>query len=200
MKAQPITIEAVIRIVELLKKANNASFAFVYEIAREMGVRKTDLTEFVLQRPSLFITGNHTKGMYVKHAFASVEQNPWTEQWLKKTQEKNRKTLYLRQWDCYGQKEEYYVNQDEVFYNLSKDKSNIERPWLWRNTEEKMNAFLATGHFHEGIGSVDTWSGTKLPHCLNSNEMKALIDEGWTLTGEVPENIINYQNSKKAKP
>lgn len=191
-----ITIAAVVRIVRLLKTANNEGYAYVSETAREMGVRKTDLTEYILDNPKLFVTGNESKGMVIRKAYERAEQNPANEEWLNATLTAWDKRLYVKQWNCYGQLEENYVNEDKTSYDTPEKTPYDMKPWLWRNTGDKMKAFIESGHHHQGTGSTGTFSGTVLPYCLNIDEMKALVDEGWRLDGAVPQSITDYQNKK----
>lgn len=194
-ETKAITIEAIVRVVSLLKAANNTGYAYVSETAREMGIRKTDLTEYILDNPKLFVTGNESKGMTIAAAYEKPELNPANEEWLNATRAAWRRRLLVKQWNCYGQLEEFYVEEDETQYSVP-DKTTYDRkPWLWRNTGDKMKAFIESGHHHKGIGSLDTWSGREIPYCLKENEMKALIDEGWRLEGAVPESILKYQNT-----
>lgn len=194
-ETKAINVAAIVRVVSLLRTANNTGYAYVSETAREMGIRKTDLTEFILQNPKFFQTGNESKGMTIRETYEKPELNPANEEWLNATLAAWRKRLLVKQWNCYGQLEEFYVEEDEVQYCVP-DKATYDRkPWLWRNTGDKMKAFIEAGHHHKGFGSLDTWSGREIPYCLKENEMKALIDEGWRLEGTIPESILKYQNT-----
>ena len=62
---------------------------------------------------------------------------------------------------------------------------------------EKIEAVEKSGHFFKGTGSVDMFCGREIPYCLSVSNMKALIDEGWTLEGEIPDKVKEYQNNKE---
>lgn len=190
-----IEINQIIRVVNLLKQVNNQYSALVAETAKEMGVKKTDLMEFINVNSRLFRLENDKKGLRIKTAYPSVSDNPYNQEWLERKQKEYAKTLYVRQWNCYGQLENFYVGTDASSVN---DKSYEDKKYLWRNTKEKMEAFIKTGHFFEGTGSTGMWSGTTLPYCLKYDHMIALIDEGWTLDGELPEKVRQYQDLRDA--
>ena len=192
---KPIEINQIIRVVNLLKQVNNQYSALVAETAKEMGVKKTDLMEFINVNSRLFRLENDKKGLRIKTAYPSVSDNPYNQEWLERKQKEYAKTLYVRQWNCYGQLENFYVGTDASSVN---DKSYEDKKYLWRNTKEKMEAFIKTGHFFEGTGSTGMWSGTTLPYCLKYEHMIALIDEGWTLDGELPEKVRPYQDLRDA--
>ena len=191
-----IQIESIVRIVRLLQKANNEPAVLVSETAKEMGVKKTDLTEFILSHPGLFRTTSDKKGLRISNAFISEDTNPYSPLWLERQQREWAKTLYVVQWNCYGQLEDYYLPRDFT-HNSYSDKRYSDMVDKWRNTKEKIDAVEKSGHFYKGTGSIDTWSGTELPYCLRAEHMKALIDEGWTLEGELPELIVEYQKIAK---
>ena len=151
--------------------------------------------EFINVNSRLFRLENDKKGLRIKTAYPSVSDNPYNQEWLERKQKEYAKTLYVRQWNCYGQLENFYVGTDASSVN---DKSYEDRKYLWRNTKEKMEAFIKTGHFFEGTGSTGMWSGTTLPYCLKYEHMIALIDEGWTLDGELPEKVRQYQDLRDA--
>lgn len=191
-----IQIESIVRIVRLLQKANNEPAVLVSETAKEMGVKKTDLTEFILSHPGLFRTTSDKKGLRISNAFTREDNNPYSPLWLERQQREWAKTLYVAQWDCYGQKEHHYLPQDDEHHSYD-DKRYSDMINKWRNTREKIAEVEKSGHFFNGTGSTGMFSGTALPYCLNTEHMKALIDEGWTLEGELPEIIVEYQKLAK---
>ena len=192
-----IEINQIIRVVNLLKQVNNQFSALVAETAKEMGVKKTDLMEFINVNSRLFRLENDKKGLRIKTAYPSVSDNPYNQEWLERKQKEYAKTLYVQQWNCYGQLENFYVDEDKCGTYNSTDSYEV-RKHLWRNTKEKMEAFIKTGHFFEGTGSTGMWSGKTLPYCLKYDHMIALIDEGWTLDGELPKKVREYQDLRDA--
>lgn len=187
-----INIQSVHRIYCLLSVADNKKSILVSEIAKEMGIKRTMLTEFVLDNPDNFVIAQDTKGLTIKQCFLDGSNNPYSKIWLENKKNHDVNTLYVYQWDCYGIKEEYYLPDDSATvdnckYDTTPPYNN--RYWMWRNTTEKMKKVKASGHFHKGTGSTGMWSGTTLPYCLSIEEMKALIADGWTLKGELPNEI-----------
>lgn len=193
-----MNIKEIGRVVYLLQKANNQCYAYVSEIAKEMKVKKTDLTEFILNNPKLFVVVNDKKGMGVKECYESESSNPYNPEYLERQKREWARKLYVCQWDCYGQKEDYYLTVDANHYSYN-DKKYSDMVDKWRNTNDKIKEVEKSGHFFKGMGSTGMFSGTEIPYCLSVQNMKDLIDEGWTLVGEIPDVIKEYQYKDENK-
>ena len=185
-----LDIDKVIKVFSLLKQINCSESVYAQELAKELGCKKTELMAFILDNKPLFITENDKKGLKIKNVYRNIESNPWTKEYLVKKIAENAKTLYIRQWNYYGQLGNYYVEEDVVI--------NINGPYslrydLWRNTKEKMERFKETKHYFESYGSTGMFSGTVLPYSLKSEHMLDLIAEGWRLEGDVPQMIKSMQ-------
>lgn len=199
-KETEITISGIKRIHHLLSVADNTKNIHVSDIAKEMGVKKTLLMEFILNKNNCFDSSSDKKGFFIKKVYLSPSENPRNIEWLERVKNELENTLFVIQWDCYGCKEEYFLPQDKNSVDHEKYDSIYpfdRQTWKWRNTYAKMEKVKASGHFHEGFGSIDTFNGRKIPYCLSEKEMVALIDDGWTLMGELPKSIEEYQEEKE---
>ena len=188
-------IKEIKKIFEILLKVNNSNNVLVAELSKELDVKKSALGAFILDNPFFFETIQDTKGMRISGVFLSEKDNPFTEKWLEAKKERWKNILYIRQWNCYGQLEDFYVSED-IKGITGSNTSYESMTWLWRNTPEKIKRFITTGHFHKSIGSIDTWRGWEIPYALSADEMKALITEGWTLTGTIPDSIKKLQSDE----
>ena len=196
MIEQTIDIKNVARIFGLLQKVNNSGSVYVSELAKEMNVKKTALMAFILDNPRLFKSSSDKKGATLRKVYLSPAENPYDKAFLENIKATWSKWLYVLQWDCYGKKEEYYLpdesgTRDNYKYDYSYPYDR--QVWLWRNTREKMEKVKESGHFHKGTGSTGMWSGTSIPYCVSIEEMKALIDDGWHLEGELPKEVRFYK-------
>jgi hypothetical protein len=185
-----LDIDNVIKVFSLLKQINCSESVFAQELAKELGCKKTELMAFILDNEPLFITENDKKGLKIKNVYKNVESNPWKKEYLTKKIAENDKTLYIKQWNYYGQFGNYYVEEDEM---RDPNASYNRRYDLWRNTKEKMERFKESKHYYEGYGPNGMFSGSILPYSLKSEHMLDLIAEGWRLDGEVPQMIKNMQ-------
>lgn len=195
MKEFP-SLRVIKKVYGLLVMANNRNAIYVTELAKELSVKKTALVEFILANEGCFKRYQDKKGMYLLNVFNGAADNPETQEWLERQKHVWSHKLQVAQWDCYGTKEEYYLLDDSAKvddFKYDNCPPYDRRYFLWRNTTEKMNKVKESGHFHKGVGSTGMWSGTTLPYCLTTDEMIALIDDGWTLMGEVPEEVKDYQ-------
>ena len=89
-------ISEIKRITELLQKVNCERIALISEVAKEMGVKKTALMQFIEDNPKLFKLGEKVKrtknaqttlGLGIMTAYLSADKNPETEEWIE-TQKK----------------------------------------------------------------------------------------------------------------
>lgn len=191
-KEETLTLEEVKRILYLCQVANNNKEILVSELAKELSVKKTTLTQFLLDNSLCVNCSNSNKGLLVHSVFSSPEENPYTQQWLDKTIRDWSKTLYMSQWNCYGQLEEFYLSID----TQTNQPSNSQNYGLWRNTQSKIDSLIEGRHYHKGIGSVDMWSGTTIPYAVSIKQMHNLIEDGWTLKGTLPDEIKSIVKQK----
>ena len=175
-------IDEIKEVYTLLTKANCTFSIYISELAKELEVKKTYLMKFIQDNPLLFKVKIDKKGLIIEEVYLSIEDNPYTQEYLDKKKSEWANKLFVSRWDYYGQPGPFYIEEDKNPGGTDcLKKPYYMNYWLWRNTKEKMEKFMKSGHFHEGIGSVDWMSGTKIPYCLSAPEMKALIAEGWEL-------------------
>lgn len=172
------------RIFELVCRVNCESYATIAEVAREMGVKKTALMQFVLDNPKLFnviewnkrTSKNTVKnlGLAFRTVYLSADQNPETDEWLQKMQTVWNKKLHVG--------EQSYYNQHEYFFIPEDTKSNNNKYWLYRNTPEKIQALVDMGILEKtktGYGGLGDYYQTEV-FLYNNDLEKKLRSAGWT--------------------
>ena len=185
-----LTLDSIQQIYRLCSTADCSSEVPVTELAKELSVKKTLLMSFILENDKCFLVKNSPKGLLVTNVFLSPDQNPYTEEWLNRTKQEWKRKLYVSQWNCYGHLEEYFLPEEFSRSEYDHKQPNNERnTFLWRNTEEKLKSLEEKRHYHHGTGSVDMWTGTKLPYAVSISEMENLINDGWILEGTLPDQI-----------
>lgn len=172
------------RIVDLVKKVNCESYVTIAEVAREMGVKKTALMQFVLDNPKLFNVTEWKKrtskntvknlGLAFRTVYLSADQNPETDEWLQKMQKEWDKKLHVG--------EQSYYNQHEYFYIPEDTKSENDKYWLYRNTPEKIQTLVDMGILKKtetGYGGLSDYYKTVV-FLYNCELEKKLRSIGWT--------------------
>lgn len=186
---KPFTKVDIIRTVRLLKAANCTEWATLAETARELGIQKTRLMEYIENHPKLFILRKPgpgwkgaNPGLLIQEAFVDPDMNWTTDNWLRNQQEKWRNRIHVSVFSEYGQVQGYYIEED---HGVSKSEDHRENTHLWRNTPEKMQRIAASGHTRPGSfwGGGDGRLEIKREHTLNDDDLKALRAEGWTIDG-----------------
>ena len=183
----------IIRTLGLLKKANCEDYVPLAELARELKVSKTALMAHIEDNPSLFVVGSKkpikgkNPGLLVVAAFKGPEDNYTRPEFLARLQEKNRKTIHVSEYGCYGQVFGYYIAEDYKFTS-SDDADHRKNYHLWRNTAEKLARLHAAGHARKGYFWDCTEGRTQIwyDHVVTVSDLRALVAEGWKLTGELP--------------
>jgi regulator of replication initiation timing len=174
-----LEISEVIRIVNLIKKVNCQNYALITETASELGEKKTSLMQFIEDNPKLFAlieVEKPKKGLAIKFAYDSAEQNPATDEWIEVKKEEWKNKIKVSEMTYYGCHEFYYLAVDEP-------KNNSLREHLWRNTPEKIKTLLDAGAIkmqksgYGGLSDYYSWEGLLL-----TKESENLIKElGWEL-------------------
>jgi len=99
------------RIAELLQKVNCERIALISEVAKEMGVKKTALMQFIEDNPKLFRLGEKVKrtkntqttlGLGIMTAYLSADDNPDTEEWMEKMRKAWDKKIHIGEQTYYG--------------------------------------------------------------------------------------------------
>ena len=180
-------ISEIRRIAELLKRANCTSFALVSEIAKEMGVKKTTLMQFIEDNPKLFRLGEafkHTKitktslGLSVITAYLTAEENPDTEEWMERMKKEWENKIHVGEQTYYGCHEYWLIPEDDP----KSDNDTYRKMGLYRNTPEKIKFLVEKGIIKKvsgGYGGLGDYYRTEY-YPYDDNVQKALEDIGWT--------------------
>lgn len=168
------------RMVDLIMKVNCQNYALTSEVAKEMGMKKTAVMQFVDDNPKLFKLvevkkGDKVLGLAIRVVYETPDQNPVTEEWLNKKKEEWSNKINVSEMSYYGAHEFYYLKVDDPKDSL--------REGLWRNTPEKIQTLIDAGVICEkstcygGFGDCSNWTGLLL-----TKEAETAIKElGWEL-------------------
>lgn len=172
-----LNIENIKEITRLIQRVDCHSYATITDVAKEMGVKKTQVMMFIEQNPKLFkiaeITkGNKSLGLAILVVYLEADQNPDTQEWLdRKTREWDHK-LHVGEMTYYGQ-HEFWMFPEE----MSKSKES-----LYRNTPEKIKELEEKGILKkttQGYGAFGDYSHMDVYLC-NSEVLGNLSEAGWT--------------------
>lgn len=179
-------ISEISRIVNLLQKVDCTWYALIADVAREMGIKKTALMQFIEDNPKNFsiqeitITSakgvKKTLGLGIRKVYLTAEENPTTEEWLAKQKALWEKKIHISS--------QYYYNQLE-FHHITVDSSEGKRN-LYRNTPEKIQELEEAGL----ITKSECWYGGlsdsyKIEtYRVNSEDINKIEAAGWTTDWE----------------
>lgn len=171
-----LNITEIKRIFILTTKVNCQSYAYISEVAKEMGIRKTTLMQFIEDNPKLFHliepSVKKSKGLAISHIFLKPEDNPDTDEYLEVKKEEWAKKIKVFEINYYGSHEFYYLAVD-----------GDERKCLWRNTPAKIQTLIDEGLIknmksgYGGWGDYSNWEGL----LLTPEAEKAITEAGWEL-------------------
>ena len=172
-------ISEVKRIVELVKKVNCECIALVSEVAKEMGVKKTILMQFIEDNPKLFKLGEKVKrtkntqttlGLGVMTAYLSADENPDTEEWLEKMRKAWEKKIHVGELTYYGCHEYWLISEDGG------------KEGKYRNTPEKIEELVNAGIINKKRICHGGWGDSSYEEIFifNDEVKKAIEDYGWT--------------------
>ena len=190
-------ISEILRIVNLLQKVDCANHALIADVAKEMGIKKTALMQFIEDNPKNFsvqeitITSakgvKKTLGLGIRKVYLTPEENPETEEWLAKQKADWEKKLHVDEQTYYGQ-HEFWCFPEEY-------EQNSRRYHLWRNTPEKFQELVEKGilkkttQWYGGLGD----SHQRDVYLCNDDILQKLADAGWTTDWE---EVLAQINSK----
>jgi len=169
-------ISEIHRIVNLLQKVDCTGYALIADVAREMGIKKTALMQYIEDNPKLFKLVEVTKkgksaGLGIRTVYLTAEQNPETEEWLNLQKDLWKKKIHISSQYYYGCLE---------FHHIAVDNSDGKRN-LYRNTPEKIQELEKAGL----ITKSECWYGG-LSDCykietykVNSDVIKKIEEAGW---------------------
>ena len=174
-------ISEIKRITELLQKVNCERIALISEIAKEMGVKKTALMQFVEDNPKLFKLGEKMKrtkntqttlGLGIMTAYLSADENPDTEEWVEKMRKMWEKKIHIGEQTYYGYHEYWLIPEDDITTKEGK----------YRNTPEKIKFLEEKGIIKKvggGYGGFSDYYRTEY-YPYGDEVQKALESIGWT--------------------
>lgn len=190
-------ISEINRIVNLLQKVDCTWYALIADVAREMGIKKTALMQFIDDNPKNFsiqeitITSvkgvKKTLGLGIRKVYLTAEQNPETEEWLAKQKADWEKKLHVYEQTYYGQ-HEFWCFPEEY-------DQDSRRYHLWRNTPEKFQELVDKGilkkttQWYGGLGD----SYQRDVYLCNDDILQKLADAGWATDWE---EVLAQINSK----
>jgi len=172
-------ISEIKRIAELLQKVNCEHIALISEVAKEMGVKKTALMQFIEDNPKLFKLGEKVKrtkntqttlGLGIMTAYLSAYENPDTEEWMEKMRKAWDKKIHVGEQTYYGVHEYWFIPVDGG------------KEGKYRNTPEKIKFLEENGIIKKvsgGYGGFSDYYPTKY-YKYGDDVQKALEDIGWT--------------------
>ena len=177
-------ISEISRIVNLLQKVDCTWYALIVDVAREMGIKKTALMQFIEDNPKNFsiqeitITSakgvKKTLGLGIRKVYLTADENPDTEEWLEL-----QKTNWMRKLHVY---EQTYYGQHEFWCFPEEYDQDSRRYNLWRNTPEKfkeleeMGILKKTTQWYGGLSD----SYQRDVYLCNDDILQKLADAGWT--------------------
>ena len=181
-------INEIKRITELLQKVNCARIALISEVAKEMGVKKTALMQFVEDNPKLFKIVEHqsrsakglvkTAGLAIQKVYLIPEDNPDTEEWMEKMKKAWENKIHIGEQTYYGCHEYFYIPVDDP--NSTND--TYRKEGMYRNTPEKIKFLEEKGIIKKvsgGYGGLGDFTST-LYYPYSEKVQSALEEIGWT--------------------
>lgn len=172
-------ISEIKRIVELLRRVNCESLVLISEVAKEMGVKKTALMQFIDDNPKLFEVHEKTKGLAIYEVYLVPEENPVTEEWLTKMKKEWENKIHItHEQTYYGRHEYFHIPEDDPNSTID----DYRKLGIYRNTPEKIKFLEEKGIIKKvsvNYGSfIDHYTAEYYPY--NDEVQKALENIGWT--------------------
>ena len=173
-----LNIENIKEITRLIQRVDCHNYVTITDVAKEMGVKKTQVMMFIEQNPKLFkiaeiSKGNKSLGLAILVVYLEADQNPDTQEWLdRKTREWNHK-IHVGEMTYYGQHEFWYFPEE-----MSESKES-----LYRNTPEKIKELEEKGILKkttQGYGGFGDYSYHMDVYLCNSEVLESLSEAGWT--------------------
>ena len=174
-----LTISEIQRIAYLIQKVECQKYSLITDTAKELGVKKTTLMQYIEDNPKLFRLVEVSKpkgGLAISRVYTEAKQNPDTEEWIEVKKEEWANKIKVSKMSYYGCHEFYYLAVDEP-------KSNSLREHLWRNTPEKIQTLLDAGVIKKqksgygGLSDYYSWEGL----LLTKEAEDAIKELGWEL-------------------
>ena len=170
-------ITGIKKIVELIQKVDCTKYAMITDTAKEMGVKKTALMEFVDNNPKLFDLVEVSKkgktiGLGISRVYLSAEENPVTEEWIEVQKKKWEKKIHIGERTYYGCHQYWVIPEDKAERKEGK----------YRNTPEKIKELVDAGVIKKTTrcyGALGDAYNEEV-FFFNDDMKKAIEDYGWT--------------------
>lgn len=158
---------------------------FVSNLAKELGVKSTELMKFIVDNDKHFLLYSNDKGSYISQVYVELKDREGTDEYVEYNKEKYKNTIFL------STKEFDYSNIVDFHYVETDTKKDEKRSNEWRNTPEKIDKikpYLGRNTFVGG-GYGDSYA-IDYNNFVSKENIKKLMSEGWE--------FVNYnQNSEK---
>lgn len=181
-------ISEIKRITELLQKVNCSTHALISEVAKEMGVKKTALMQFIEDNPKLFSLGEarsrtikgivKSLGLAIIRVYPTPEENPDTEEWMEKMKKAWDKKIHVGEQTYYGVHEYWLIPEDDP----KSTNDTFRKEGMYRNTPEKIKFLVEKGIIKKvsgGYGGFSDYYRTEY-YPYGEDVQKALEGIGWT--------------------
>ena len=172
-----LTIPNVKEIVRLIQRVNCQNYALISEVAKEMGVKKTQVMMYIESNPKLFLLvevkkGDRVQGLGIRTVYTDANQNPETEEWMKVKKVEWDHKLHVGGKYYYGQLEFWFFPEETSDSKESK----------YRNTQAKFEQLEEMGILKktiQGYGGLSDYYKAEVYPC-NTEILKKLEEVGWT--------------------
>jgi len=175
-------IAGIKKIVELIQKVDCTRYAMITDTAKEMGVKKTALMEFVDDNPKLFDLvevgkKGKTIGLGISRVYLSADENPATEEWVEKMKAEWDKKIHIGGRYYYDCLEYWFIPEDFIPEN-----NTLYKEGAYRNTPEKIKELADAGVIKKVKKCYGGFSDCYYEevYIFNDEVKKAIEDYGWT--------------------
>ena len=134
-------------LLQILNQTKNIKIA---EIAEELRISKTDLMEFIIKNKDLFILQipKSSIGLEIAKIYDSLEENPFTKEYIAKKIEDNKKRIWfvpIREYNSIAGWQ--FIESSDIGDSELNPKDRSKS--LWKNTKEKANEIKKLGFLHK---------------------------------------------------
>ena len=170
MKENILTLTKVKECFILYNQAFNR-FAYVDELAKELGVKTTELMKFIVDNKDHFALQVNKRGTSVLEVYVDLKYKIGTEEWLAYQKEIYKDTIFLSK--AY---KSYVLSVD--FHFVEESSKDVLMSNEWKNTKEKMEKIKS--YLNEATTWVGIYATQKTyDNCLLKENIELLIYQGW---------------------
>lgn len=185
-----LTLKEIATLHSQLKKINNEPYVSLIELAKELGVKKTDLLTFIENHSTCFVLkAVEKKPLLILGAFEDDADNIVNkDKYIEKRKNLNKNLLHLSEMNNYGSISGYYIEP-------SKDKHSFESQHL--NTLSKIThlqerfSLKPASYYIGGFGDcslIKPENGFQ----IHEQHILELINEGWEIAPDP--NTLKWKN------